>query len=198
MGALSKTFNRFFESEKSGGYLLVACTVLALAVSNSPLGPDYLRFWQREAGGLSLQLWVNDALMAVFVLLIGLELERELYVGELSSLHNALLPVVAALGGMVAPALIHFALNAGTPTQDGFGIPMATDIAFALGVLAVLGSRIPASLRVSTPRGASRTTSSASSGIAVQPNGSNSRGSSNTRVSLAARPRSNVSTTSVS
>ncbi|MEO8144862.1 MAG: Na+/H+ antiporter NhaA [Betaproteobacteria bacterium] len=148
MGALSKTFNRFFESEKSGGYLLVACTVLSLAVSNSPLGPDYLRFWQREAGGLSLELWVNDALMAVFFLLIGLELERELYVGELSSLDNALLPIVAALGGMVAPALIHFALNAGTPTQDGFGIPMATDIAFALGVLAVLGNRIPASLRV--------------------------------------------------
>ena len=86
--------------------------------------------------------------MAIFFLLIGLELERELYVGELSDFKNALLPIVAALGGMAAPALVHYLLNAGLPTQNGVGIPMATDIAFALGVLAILGARIPTSLKV--------------------------------------------------
>ncbi len=145
---LSNTFNKFFESEKSSGNLLIICIVLALVITNSPIGPDYLRFWQRNVGGLSLEHWINDALMAIFYLLIGLELERELYIGELSNFKNALLPIVAAIGGMVAPALIHFSLNGGTPTQNGIGIPMATDIAFALGVLAILGNRIPASLKV--------------------------------------------------
>jgi NhaA family Na+:H+ antiporter len=145
---LSNTFNKFFESEKSSGNLLIICIVLALVITNSPIGPDYLSFWQRNVGGLSLEHWINDALMAIFFLLIGLELERELYIGELSNFKNALLPIVAAIGGMVAPALIHFSLNGGTPTQNGIGIPMATDIAFALGVLAILGNRIPASLKV--------------------------------------------------
>ena len=145
---LSNTFNKFFDSEKSSGNLLIVCTVLSLVITNSPIGPDYLSFWQRNVGGLSLEHWINDALMAIFFLLIGLELERELYIGELSNFKNALLPIVAAIGGMVAPALIHFSLNAGTPTQAGIGIPMATDIAFALGVLAILGNRIPASLKV--------------------------------------------------
>lgn len=146
--ALSKTFNEFFDSERSSGNLLIVCTALSLAMTNSAVGPHYLQFWQSNVGGLSLEHWVNDALMAVFFLLIGLELERELYVGELSSFRNALLPIVAAIGGMVAPALIHLSLNAGTSTQAGIGIPMATDIAFALGILAILGNRIPASLKV--------------------------------------------------
>ncbi|MGB9148662.1 MAG: Na+/H+ antiporter NhaA [Burkholderiales bacterium] len=146
--ALSNTFNRFFDSEKSGGYLLLACTLLSIFIANSPVGAYYLGFWHANLGGLSLEHWINDALMAVFFLLIGLELERELYVGELSNFKDALLPVIAAIGGMVFPALIHFSLNRGTPTQAGIGIPMATDIAFALGVLAVLGSRIPSSLKV--------------------------------------------------
>ncbi len=145
---LSRSFQEFFDSEKSGGILLVICTVVSLLLANSLIGGYYLEFWQSRIGGLSVEHWVNDALMAIFFLLIGLELERELYVGELSDFRNALLPIFAAVGGIVTPALIHFSLNAGTPAQPGLGIPMATDIAFALGVLAMLGSRVPASLKV--------------------------------------------------
>lgn len=145
---LTMTFRRFFEAESAGGNLLIGCTLFSILIANSPLGGGYLGLWNFKVLGLSLELWVNDALMAVFFLLIGLELERELYVGELSDLRNALLPLAAAIGGMLAPALVHFALNAGTPMQGGFGIPMATDIAFALGVLAMLGSRVPAALKV--------------------------------------------------
>lgn len=145
---LSETFQRFFDSEKSSGILLIVCTVISLAITNSMLGANYLSFWQSYVGGLSIEHWVNDALMAVFFLLIGLELERELYVGELSDFKNALLPIFAAIGGICVPALIHFILNNRTPTQSGIGIPMATDIAFALGVLALLGKRVPASLKV--------------------------------------------------
>ena len=145
---LSQTFRNFFDSEKSSGVLLIICTAVSLFITNSALGNSYTGMWHAYVGPLSLEHWINDALMAVFFLLIGLELERELYVGELSDFRNALLPIVAALGGIAAPALIHFAFNAGTPTQAGIGIPMATDIAFALGVLALLGSRVPASLKV--------------------------------------------------
>ena len=145
---LSNTFNKFFDSEKSSGILLIVCTVASLLITNSLIGADYLSLWQWHVGGLSLEHWTNDALMAIFFLLIGLELERELYVGELSDFKNALLPIFAAIGGMIAPALIHYSFNAGTPTQAGIGIPMATDIAFALGVLAILGNRVPASLKV--------------------------------------------------
>ena len=145
---LSKTFKSFFDSEKSGGLLLIACTALSLAVTNSAAGESYTGLWHAYLGPLSVEHWINDALMAVFFLLIGLELERELYVGELSDFRNALLPIVAAAGGILVPALIHFSLNAGTPTQAGIGIPMATDIAFALGVLSLLGRRVPASLKV--------------------------------------------------
>lgn len=145
---LSNTFQRFFDSEKSGGILLIVCTIISLAIANSPAGEAYLHFWHIDLGGLSIEHWVNDGLMAIFFLLIGLELERELYSGELSSIKNALLPIFAAAGGIAVPALIHFSLNAGTSTQAGIGIPMATDIAFALGVLALLGNRVPASLKV--------------------------------------------------
>lgn len=145
---LTDSFNKFFDSEKSSGIFLIVCTLLSLAMANSSVGETYLSVWQEYVGGLSLEHWINDGLMAVFFLLIGLELERELYNGELSNVKNALLPIVAAIGGMIVPALIHFSINAGTSTQDGVGIPMATDIAFALGVLAILGNRIPASLKV--------------------------------------------------
>ena len=145
---LSNTFQNFFDSEKSSGILLICCAVISLLIANSSYGPDYLSVWQTDVGGLSLEHWINDGLMAIFFLLIGLELERELYSGELSNFQSAVLPICAAIGGMVAPALIHFSLNAGTPTQAGIGIPMATDIAFALGILAILGNRIPSSLKV--------------------------------------------------
>jgi NhaA family Na+:H+ antiporter len=145
---LSNTFNNFFASEKSSGILLIICTAISLLLANSPIGAEYLGFWQRHAGSLSLEHWINDALMAIFFLLIGLEIEREFYSGELSNSRDALLPIFAAVGGMLAPALIHYSLNTGTPTQAGIGIPMATDIAFALGVLAILGNRIPPSLKV--------------------------------------------------
>ncbi len=145
---LSDTFIQFFESEKSGGMLLLIATALSLFLANSALGSHYLGFWKTEVLGLSIEHWINDGLMAVFFLMIGLELERELYVGELSNMRNALLPIFAALGGMLVPALIHFSLNAGLPAQAGVGIPMATDIAFALGALALLGSRIPPSLKI--------------------------------------------------
>ena len=145
---LSATFVRFFESEKAGGILLIACTLVAIGVANSAAGPEYVAFWHAKVAGLTVEHWVNDGLMAIFFLFVGLELERELYVGELSSLKAALLPIFAAVGGILVPAAIHFSLNSGTPAQAGAGIPMATDIAFALGVLALLGSRVPASLKV--------------------------------------------------
>ena len=145
---LSNTFKEFSESGKAGGIVLILCTIVSLIVANSPWGEPYLHFWHLNIAGLSVEQWINDALMAVFFLLIGLELERELYNGELSDLRNALLPIFAAAGGIAVPALIHFWLNGGTPTQPGMGVPMATDIAFALGVLALLGSKVPASLKI--------------------------------------------------
>ena len=145
---LSRSFQRFVNSEKSGGVLLIVCTAISLLAANSANSANYLGFWQTKVLGLSLAHWINDGLMAIFFLLIGLELERELYSGELSNPRNALLPIFAALGGIITPALIHFAFNAGTATQAGIGIPMATDIAFALGALALLGSRVPTSLKV--------------------------------------------------
>lgn len=145
---LSATFERFFHSEKSSGILILLCTLVSLAIANSPFSELYLHFWHIQFLGLSVEQWINDGLMAIFFLFIGLELERELYSGELSDFRNALLPIFAAAGGIALPALIHFGLNMGTPTQVGMGIPMATDIAFALGVLALLGSRVPVSLKI--------------------------------------------------
>jgi NhaA family Na+:H+ antiporter len=145
---LSDTFRRFFGSEKAGGSVLIVCTAVSMALANSTLGTTYSAVWQTELMGMSLEHWINDGMMAVFFLFIGLELERELYNGELSDSRKAMLPIVAAAGGIAVPALIHFSLNAGTATQSGIGIPMATDIAFALGVLSLLGNRVPWSLKV--------------------------------------------------
>jgi NhaA family Na+:H+ antiporter len=142
------TFNRFFASEKAGGMLLLACTCLSLVLANSMLSDVYRGFWHALILGMTLEHWINDGLMAIFFLFIGLELVRELKSGELSNFRHALLPIIAAAGGIVVPAGIHFAFNGGTPTANGVGIPMATDIAFALGVLALVGSRVPLSLKV--------------------------------------------------
>jgi NhaA family Na+:H+ antiporter len=145
---LTGAFIRFARSEQFGGVLLIACTIVSLTLANSSVGPGYVAFWHAYLGPLTVEHWINDALMAVFFLLIGLELEREIYEGELSNPRGALLPVFAAIGGMAAPALIHFAFNRGGPAQAGFGIPMATDIAFALAILALLGPRVPPALKV--------------------------------------------------
>lgn len=152
----SNLFKEFLASEKASGFVLIGCTVLSLIIANSGWGESYTHFFHSKLNlsfaGLDLNYsaehWINDGLMAIFFLLVGLEIERELYIGELSSFKNALLPVLAAAGGMLFPALIHFVLNAGTDTQAGFGIPMATDIAFALGILSLAGKRIPLSLKI--------------------------------------------------
>ncbi|WP_205513916.1 Na+/H+ antiporter NhaA [Longitalea arenae] len=147
-------FKAFFNSEKAGGFVLIACTCASLLISNTQFASGYTDFWHTKLSvpflplTFSIEHWINDGLMTIFFLLIGLEIERELYVGELSILKNALLPIFAAIGGMVVPALIHFSLNAGTVTQSGFGIPMATDIAFALGILSLAGRSVPVSLKV--------------------------------------------------
>lgn len=145
---LTKLFNEFFESEKAGGVVLVLVTVISLLLANSGAGNSYTGFWHTDVGGHSIVHWINDGLMTIFFLLIGLELEREIYIGELSNIRNALLPIFGALGGMLVPAGIFLLLNFGTETQAGAGIPMATDIAFAIGLLSLLGSRVPSSLKV--------------------------------------------------
>ncbi len=145
---ITRLFREFYESEKAGGVVLLFCTVISLIIANSVLGEGYSDLMHIKLGPLSAEHWINDGLMAIFFLLIGLELEREIYQGELSVLKNALLPVAAALGGIIVPAGIYTLFNYGTPTQPGAGIPMATDIAFALGVLSLLGKRVPASLKV--------------------------------------------------
>lgn len=153
---LTKLFQEFFASEKAGGLILVFCTLLSIGIANSPWGTGWLHFWHSDLDlsfsavrlDYSIEHWVNDGLMAIFFLLVGLEIEREIYIGELADFRNALLPIMAALGGMLIPAALHFCFNSGRPEQVGFGIPMATDIAFALGVLSLLGNRIPASVKI--------------------------------------------------
>ncbi|WP_396175756.1 Na+/H+ antiporter NhaA [Flavobacterium sp.] len=144
----TKLFHDFFESEKAGGFILIICTIASLLVANSVWSESYMHLWHSQIGNQSIEYWINDGLMTIFFLLIGLELEREVYVGELSNFKNALLPISAALGGMIVPAGLYLMLNYGTVTQSGAGIPMATDIAFALGILSLLGNRVPVSLKV--------------------------------------------------
>ncbi len=145
---LTKLFNDFFNSEKSGGLILVFVTILSLGLANSPWQTDYISFWHFDLGGHSIVHWINDGLMTIFFLLIGLELEREIYHGELSDLKNASLPIFGAIGGILIPAGLFLLLNFGTDTQAGAGIPMATDIAFAIGILSLLGNRVPTSLKI--------------------------------------------------
>ena len=144
---ITKLFNDFFESEK-GGVLLIVCTTVSLLLANSSISEFYLNLLNFKFGGLSTTNWINEGLMSIFFFLIGLELKREIYAGELSNARKATLPVFAAIGGMLVPAAIYSFFNYGTAAQAGAGIPMATDIAFAIGILSLLGSRVPASLKI--------------------------------------------------
>ena len=144
----TQLYKDFFESEKSGGLVLIAFTLISLFIANSGFGNSYIHLWETQFAGHSIEHWINDGLMTIFFLLIGLELEREIYKGELSHIKDALLPIFGALGGMLVPALIFLLFNFGTNTQSGAGIPMATDIAFALGILSLLGNRVPTSLKI--------------------------------------------------
>jgi NhaA family Na+:H+ antiporter len=149
-------FARFLHVESASGVVLLVCTVAALAVANSPWADSVAAFWQIHARvGIgswelneSLLHWVNDGLMTIFFFVVGLEIKRELVTGELRDARKAALPIMAALGGMVAPAAIYLLLRSGRPGHEGWGIPMATDIAFVVGVLALLGSRVPVGLKI--------------------------------------------------
>ena len=140
---------RLLTTEAAGGYVLMASAALAMLVANSPFSADYLQVQQFEIAGMSLLHWINDGLMALVFLLVGLEMKRELIAGEMATWSQRLLPGAAALGGMIVPALVYTAVNAATPeNRIGWAIPAATDIAFALGVLALLGRRVPAPLKL--------------------------------------------------
>jgi Na+:H+ antiporter, NhaA family len=147
--------DRFVQSETSGSVLLFGATVVALVWANSPWSASYFALWKlplqigrRPLLSMDLHHWIDDGLMVLFFLVVGLEIKREIVKGELSSFRQAALPITAALGGMIIPAILYFTLNRSGPGARGWGIPMATDIGFAMGVLALLGKRIPSSLRV--------------------------------------------------
>lgn len=148
---------KFIQQEKSGGLVLGLSVIIALFLANSPWSESYFRFFEHKLGFLfdgetyleySLHHWINDGLMAIFFFVVGLELKREFIAGELANPRKAMLPIIAAIGGMIVPALIYLSLNPSGEVHSGWGIPMATDIAFALGVLYLLGDRIPLSLKV--------------------------------------------------
>lgn len=139
-------FTEFFRSERAGGLVLVACTFFSLLMTN--IFPGYHDVWNIDVADHTLTHWINDGLMAIFFLLVGLELKRELFIGELSSAKKASLPGFAALGGMLLPAAIYAVVNPSPPALRGFGIPMATDIAFAVGILSLLGNRVSLSLKI--------------------------------------------------
>ncbi|MEN5232608.1 Na+/H+ antiporter NhaA [Sphingobacterium faecium] len=149
-------FKDFFKSSNAGGILLFICVIISLIIANTSLGSSLQALLDWELGyestavhlKYSVLLWINDGLMAIFFLLVGLEIKREIVEGELSSPKKASLPILCAIGGAVIPALIYLSINAGTDTASGWGIPMATDIAFALAVITLLGNKIPASLKI--------------------------------------------------
>jgi len=153
---LSRAFLEFTKNQRSLGLLLIICTILSLSLANSAWSDKYLAFWRHYLSigfseftlKMSIGHFINDALMAIFFLLVGLEIKRELYAGELSSFVKASLPIAAALGGMVVPILIYLSVNAGSDTVHGWGVPMATDIAFAIGILSLAGNKVPVSLKV--------------------------------------------------
>jgi len=150
------SFKDFFSSKSAGGILLLICVIISLLIANSSFGNIFASFLNTELGqnfgSITLKypilLWINDGLMAIFFLLVGLEIKRELVEGELSSPKQAALPVFAAIGGMIVPALLFALFNNNTPTANGWGIPMATDIAFAIAILSLLGDKVPTSLKI--------------------------------------------------
>ncbi len=153
---LIEPIQRFLHVEAASGVLLLVCTAVALVLANSPASDWYIALWQTKVGlvfgefslKFSLQHWINDGLMAIFFFVVGLEVKREMVLGELRDVRRAALPVAAALGGMIVPALFYLALQGDSEAVRGWGIPMATDIAFVVGCLAVLGPRVPRILRV--------------------------------------------------
>lgn len=148
MRRIKNTFKEFIENEKTGGLLLILCTIVSLLIANSTIGSHYINLWNIPVGSHSVVEWINDGLMAIFFFLIGLELVENTKDGDLSDIRSAMLPVSAAIGGMLVPATIYLSLNWGTATESGAGIPMATDIAFALGVLSLFGKKVPLSLKI--------------------------------------------------
>ena len=147
-------FRKFIHNSQSSGILLIICVAVSLLIANSSLGPTFQNLLDTKIGtemfdlNYSVSIWINDGLMAIFFLLVGLEIKREIVEGELSSLKNASLPIVAAVGGMVVPALIYFFFNNGTEYANGWAIPMATDIAFSLAIISLLGKSVPVSLKI--------------------------------------------------
>lgn len=151
---LSLYFKKFFNNSQASGIILIFCVLISLLIANSSLAVSFQSFLDKEVGthlfGLEypVSIWINDGLMAVFFLLVGLEIKRELVEGELSSFKNASLPIFAAVGGMLVPAVIYSIFNSGTEYSNGWGIPMATDIAFSLAIISMLGKKIPNSIKI--------------------------------------------------
>src|SRR5690606_7811801 len=151
-----KVFKDFLRSGQIGGILLLVSVVISLSIANSPLYESFASILHHQFGFVlgsfnlrySTEIWINDGLMAIFFLLVGLEIKREIVEGELSSIKQAAMPVFAAIGGMLVPAAIYAVFNQGTETAGGWGIPMATDIAFALAIISMLGDNVPSSLKI--------------------------------------------------
>ena len=145
---ITNYFKKFFQIAQSSGNLLIICVILSLLIANSSLGSNFQELLDFKLGSYSISLWINDGLMTIFFLLVGLEIKREILEGELSSFKNATLPIFAALGGMLVPAAIFYFFNHGSKYENGWGIPMATDIAFSLAIISMLGKRVPVSIKI--------------------------------------------------
>ena len=145
---ITNYFKKFFQIAQSSGNLLIICVILSLLIANSSLGSNFQELLDFKLGSYSISLWINDGLMTIFFLLVGLEIKREILEGELSSFKNATLPIFAALGGMLVPAAIFYFFNQGSKYENGWGIPMATDIAFSLAIISMLGKRVPVSIKI--------------------------------------------------
>ena len=151
---LTDYFKKFFHSSQSSGVILIVCVVFSLLLANSSIGESFQNLLDTEIGTnlfhlkYPISIWINDGLMAIFFLLVGLEIKREIIEGELSSFKSASLPIFAAIGGMVVPALIYFLFNYGTEYEKGWGIPMATDIAFSLAIISMLGKKVPPAVKI--------------------------------------------------